>query len=156
MKKRKHNLYGSEHVQDLKMVIALSRAINNHNRKALAVFRKYGLTTAQFAVLEALYHKGSMKVGEITEKILSTPGNMTVVIQNMERDGLVKCCQHLEDSRARLVSISDKGAAILQELFPNYLDVVKNVFLPLSSEEKQAVTHLLKKLNKREYSGGAL
>ncbi len=148
MKKRNRILYGLEHAQDLKMVIALSRSINAHNKAALEVFRKYGLTAAQFAVLEALYHKGAMKIGEITDKILSTPGNVTVVIQNMERDGLVEYRRHPNDSRARLVSITDRGAAILQELFPSYLDMVKNMFLPLSGEEKQTITELLKKLAK--------
>ncbi len=148
MKKLKQELYEAEHVQDLKTVIALSRSINLHNRAALEVFRKYGLTIAQFGVLEALYHKGPMKIGEITEKILSTAGNMTVVIQNLERNGLIDCRQHPIDRRARLVFLTDQGANILQELFPSYLEVVRNVFSPLSDEEKQIVTRLLKKLIK--------
>ena len=144
----KRILYGPEHVQDLKMVVALSRAVNAHGKAALEVFRKYGLTTAQFAVLEVLFHKGPMKIGEITEKILSTAGNMTVVIQNMERDGLIECRQHPKDSRARLVFMTDKGAAVLRELFPDYLEVVRDIFSPLTDEEKQVVTRLLKKLKK--------
>ena len=148
MQQRKRTLYDLKHAQDLKMVIALSRSINAHNRAALEVFRKYGLTEAQFAVLEVLYHKGPMKIGEITEKILSTAGNMTVVIQNMQRDGLIDCCQHPEDGRARLVSLSERGAGILQKLFPDYLEVVENFFSPLSGEEKKSVTQLLKKLMK--------
>lgn len=138
------------------MVIALSRSINTHNRVAQEVFRKYGLTTAQFAVLEVLQHKGPMTIGEITEKILSTAGNMTVVIRNMERDGLIECRRHPEDSRARLVFHTDKGAALLRELFPSYLEVVKNVFAPLTSEEKQIITQLLKKLTQHEHDGDAL
>lgn len=130
------------------MVIALSRALNTHNRAALEVFRAHGLTMAQFAVLEVLQHKGSMKISEITKKILSTSGNMTVVIQNMERDALIECRQHPKDSRARLVSITGKGTATLQALFPRYLETLRNIFSPLSREEKQVVTHALKKLRK--------
>ena len=63
MTTRKRILYGPEHAQDLKMVIALSRAVNAHSKAALEVFRKYGLTTAQFAVLEVLFHKGPLKIG---------------------------------------------------------------------------------------------
>lgn len=157
MKKNKKALYGSEHVEDLKLIIALSRSVNIHNRSALEVFRKHGLTAAQFAVLEALYHKGPMKIGEITEKILSTPGNMTVVIQNMERDNLVEYHQHPDDSRARLIFLTNKGKTILKELFPDYLDAVRNIFLPLSGEEKQIIIQLLKKLMKQNSTrGGAL
>lgn len=148
MKTRKPALYGLEHAPDLKLVIALSRAVNTHNRAALEVFRRHGLTMAQFAVLEVLYHKGAMKVGEITEKILSTAGNMTVVIQNMERDGLIECCKHPQDSRARLIAIADKGAEKLSSLFPEYLKVIENVFSSLSAEEKQFIGQRLKKIVK--------
>ncbi len=146
METRKRILYGPEHTPDLKLVIALSRAVNAHNRAALEVFRKHGLTMAQFAVLEVLHHKGPMKIGEISEKILSTSGNMTVVIQNMERDGLIECCKHPRDNRARLIVITDNGAKKLQNLFPEYLEAMTRVFSPVAGEEKQIIAQALKKI----------
>lgn len=49
----------------LKIFIGMSRALNKINRATNKVYAKYGLTSGQFAVLEALYHKGDLSVGEV-------------------------------------------------------------------------------------------
>src|SRR6266540_5957296 len=57
------------------------------------------LTYSQFAVLEALYHLGHMKQGEIGSKVLKSGSNMTTVIDNLERDGMVRRERDAEDRR---------------------------------------------------------
>ena len=52
------------------------------------------ITPSQFAVLESLYHLGSMNQGEVSTKVLKSGSNMTTVIDNLERDGLVKRERH--------------------------------------------------------------
>lgn len=52
-------------------------------------FKKYGLTTSQFGVLVALYHKGSLSVGEVQEKILSTSGTIPVIWNKEEQEELL-------------------------------------------------------------------
>lgn len=55
----------------------------------MRTIKQVGLTAAQFGVLEILYHKGNLRIGEILEGTLSTGGNMTVVIENLEKTGFV-------------------------------------------------------------------
>ena len=57
------------------------------------------LTFSQFAVLEALYHLGPMTAGEVGQKILKSGGNMTLVIDNLERDGLIRRERDANDRR---------------------------------------------------------
>src|SRR5512134_1064887 len=57
------------------------------------------LTWSQFAVLEALYHLGHMTQGEISAKVLKSGSNMTTVIDNLERDGLVRRERDADDRR---------------------------------------------------------
>ena len=89
---KKENYYGELNELNLKMLIALSRTTQAVHKRSSFIFKQGGLTTAQFSVLEALYHKGPMSINQIIHTVLSTPGNMTVVINNLERDGMVSRC----------------------------------------------------------------
>ena len=51
------------------------RIVTDLDRKTRALCQKHGVTFGQFMVLEALYHKGPLSVGEVKESILSTDLN---------------------------------------------------------------------------------
>lgn len=140
------NSYGLEHDLNLKCVIALNRTINTVNKRSIENFRSYGLTMNQFAVLEVLYHKGELRIKDIMEKILSTGGNMTVVIQNLERDGYIEKCQDPKDSRASLIKITKQGEEVMKCIFPKHLVILNDQFHLLQDEEKQQLITLLKKI----------
>ncbi len=140
--------YGKENELNLKLVIALSRTISAENRMTQATLREYGLTIAQFGVLEALYHLGNLKICEIIEKTLSTSGNMTVVINNLERDGYIHRYSDLEDKRVSMIALTNKGTAIISEVFPVHVERLFNHFEVLDLEEKKTLLALLKRLNR--------
>lgn len=140
-------LFGQESVMDLRMVIGLNRSTNLLGRRAGQIFRKHGLTTMQFAVLEALYHKGDLKIGEIIEKVLTTGGNMTVVINNLAREGLVEKHPAPTDSRAFVISLTESGRARLEAVFPEYLIDMQKTMSALTDDEKRTVVKALKKLS---------
>lgn len=104
-----------------------------------------GLTNSQFAVLEVLYSKGDLKICEIIEKILTTSGNVTVVIKNLEKDGLVSKHTDPNDKRSILISITDKGKKIMDDIFPNHVDNINDIFSILTIEEKLELKKILKK-----------
>ena len=139
--------YGREHDLNLKLVIALRRSNQNLNRDEAKHFREAGITYSQFGVLEALYHKGDLKVCEIIEKTLSTGGNMTVVINNLEKDGFITRYKDPEDGRAYKVSITEKGRKLISDLWPEHLEVLKKKFDLLEMNDKEDLLRLLKKMN---------
>lgn len=139
--------YGELSDLNLKTLIALSRATNSVHRREYKTIKEGGLTVSQFAVLEVLYHKGALRVQEIIEKTLSTGGNMTVVIENLAKDDLVMRYKDPEDKRASLISITDKGKAIIEDIFPRHVENINKIFSTLTVEEKKSLISLLKKLS---------
>lgn len=145
MKRKKS--YGKENDINLKLVIALMRTTLSDNRRMLNFLGQYDLTLAQFGVLEALYHLGDLRISELLEKTLSTGGNMTVVVKNLEKNGLVKRLQCSEDKRAYVISLTEEGTSLIEEVFPPHLDQLKLFFTRLTMDEKDQLFKLLKKLN---------
>ena len=129
--------YGEINDINLKTLIAISRSYQTILKRLSKVFKEGGLTPSQFGVLEALYHKGDLRIGEIIEKILSTGGNMTVVIDNLEKNGMVKRYQDPNDRRASIISITEKGKSKIEEIFPIHLEELNNALTNLSLEDKK-------------------
>ncbi len=143
----KNITYGKLSDLNLKTLIALSRTTNNVHKREYKTIKEGGLTVSQFSVLEVLYHKGDLKVAEIIDKTLSTGGNMTVVIENLVKDGLVTRYKDPEDKRINFISITKKGKDIIDEIFPKHIENINEIFSSLTIEEKQSLIGLLKKLS---------
>ncbi|GAB6108076.1 MarR family transcriptional regulator [Fusibacter bizertensis] len=110
-------------------------------------FGNYDLTIAQFGVLETLYHLGDLKICELIDKTLSTSGNMTVVIRNLEKEGLIERHVKAEDRRAFVIGLTDEGSRLIKEVFDAHLAVLEGFFINLDQDEKQLLQKMLKKLN---------
>lgn len=148
MDKKKN--YGKEHDLNLKLLIALSRATSAVHKGSTKNMKEKGVTPSQFEVLEALYHKGPMKVCAITEKILTSNGNMTVIIANLEKEGLVRRTADPNDRRASIIKITEPGKDIIEAIFPLHLEYLKESFSRLEDEEKEEIIRLMKKMQGRE------
>jgi len=138
--------YGFENDLNLKTLVALSRCFQSVRRRELKTIKRVGLTVAQFGVLEILYHKGDLRICEILEGTLSTGGNMTVVIENLERSGFVVRYPDPLDGRASLIQITGKGKELIDGMFFNHVANIGDIFSVLSTGEKQQLVQLLKKL----------
>lgn len=112
--------------------------------------RKHKLTDSQFSVIDVLYSKGEMRICHLMNKVLATAGNMTVVIKNMERDGLIYRKKDAEDKRAFLVGITEKGSKLFEEILPGHRQEIEDVFSVLNQEEKSQLISILKKFKKLE------
>lgn len=131
-----------------KLVIALGRTYRKLHEKTLNMLRERELTFAQFTVLEVLYNKGNLTIQQIIDKVLSSSGNITVVVRNLERLELVKREENPDDRRSYIIGITDKGWRLMEEIFHLHMDYVGQFFDQLTEEEKQAVVGTLKKLQR--------
>ncbi len=129
-------------------VIALHRIVNRMDRGTAALCGAEGLTLGQFAVLEALYHKGELSVGEIKEAVLGSDGTIPVVVGNLARDGLVTRHPDPEDRRRSIVSITEAGRARVEAVLPKNEELLQAFFDGWSAEEKKLACRLLAKLTK--------
>ena len=139
--------YGRKADLALGMWVKLARAANTMSTLTIRDIATYGLTEAQFGVIEALGHLGPMKVGELCAKNLSSGGNMTVVVDNLERDGLVERIRSENDRRAYIVQLTAKGKTLFHDIFVKHAKFVTDlVYSALSDEEILNLSKLLKKL----------
>ena len=107
-----------------------------------------GLTYSQFAVLEALYHLGAMTQGEISAKVLKSGSNMTTVIDNLERDGLVRRERDEKDRRVIHVHLTEAGKGKIETVLPGHVAALVEEFSVLSAQEQKQLGELCKKLGK--------
>ena len=144
---KEKNTYGELIDINLKSLIALSRCTRSVHKREYKTIREGKLTVSQFAVLEVLHHKGDLRVSEIIDKVLSTGGNMTVVIDNLVKENLVKRCIDSNDKRVNLISITKEGTNLIKEIFPKHLENINEIFSVLTRDEKVNLISLLKKLS---------
>jgi MarR family 2-MHQ and catechol resistance regulon transcriptional repressor len=106
------------------------------------------LTWSQFAVLEALYHLGPMTQGEISVKVLKSGSNMTTVIDNLERDGLVRRERDEKDRRVIHVHLTKAGRGRVEAVLPGHVAALVEEFSVLSAKEQETLGELCKKLGR--------
>ena len=109
------------------------------------VVKSYGLTPMQFGVLDVLYSKGPLRIGEIIDTMLATSGNMTVVIKNMERDGYVQRDKDPIDKRSYRISLTELGKTKIEEVLPEHAKHLSKIFRVLTKEEQEELIHILRK-----------
>ncbi len=139
-----------ENVVELKILIALHRVVNAVDSKTVKLVKAYGLSLGQFAVLEALYHKGEMTVGQVQKKILSSTGTMPVIIKNLEKRQLISHKEDENDKRKCILSITNKGRDLISEVFPKNKEYIIDYFKTMKESEKKEFLRLMKKLNYKD------
>ncbi|MGB5531388.1 MAG: MarR family transcriptional regulator [Ignavibacteriaceae bacterium] len=106
--------------------------------------RIYGLTESQFGVLDALFHLGPMKHKEIGKKILKSGGNITMVIDNLEKQDLVKRKRGEKDRRHFIIHLTKSGKKKISEVLPQIVNVIKKHLEVLDSAEQKELGRLCK------------
>lgn len=96
-------------MKDHYILIYLHRIIKKLDKQTTDIARVQGVTLSQFAVLEALQHKGPMTVGQIKDAILSSDGTIPVVISNLCKAGLVQKMPDPHNRRRSIVSLTHDG-----------------------------------------------
>ncbi len=135
---------------NLKLFLILNRCGHSVNKNIYPIFKKEHITEAQFYVLELLYHKGDMKIKEIVEKTFSSGGTMTVIIENLSKEGYIMKKQDEADRRASLISITSKGTYLVEKIFSDHVNNLDKVLSILNKDEKENLMSLLKKLGKAQ------
>lgn len=104
------------------------------------------ISFAQFAVLEALGSLGPMNQRTIARKILRSSASVNVVVDNLERRGLVRRTRSDKDRRHVEVSLTAEGKALMHEVLPIYLRTVHQEFRVLTDEEQEELGRLCRTL----------
>lgn len=128
----------------------LMRAAESATSRTSKVMTAAGLTISQFGVLEALYHKGPLCQRDIAAKILKSTGNITLVIDNLEKSGLVRRERDSEDRRFLTVHLTEAGTRLIAQVFAEVAAAIVSDFATLTEEEQETLGRLCKKLGLKD------
>jgi len=127
--------------------IKLMRAADSVTARAHAVLPA-GVTLTQFAALEALFHLGPLCQSDLATKLLKSGGNLTLVVDNLERDGLVLRTRDAADRRFVKVDLTHKGRRFIGALFPKVAVSLTREFAVLSNRDQLALARICKRLGR--------
>jgi MarR family 2-MHQ and catechol resistance regulon transcriptional repressor len=122
-----------------------TKAMEAHAQRSL---QGLGMCQSDFAVLEALLHKGSLPVNVIGKKVLLTSGSMTAAVDRLERRGLVRRQDDAQDRRARIVHLTPAGKKLIQKLFAEHERDMERPVSHLTNREIESLVAALRKLGR--------
>jgi MarR family 2-MHQ and catechol resistance regulon transcriptional repressor len=130
----------------LNTFIKLTRSVESLVNRLAQRGTQGGLSSSQFGVLETLYHLGPMCQSELGSKLLRSSGDITMVIDNLEKRGLVRRERQAEDRRKVLVSLTEPGNQQIAEIFPRHLVSIVEEMSVLDAQEQETLSNLCRKL----------
>src|SRR5215470_12238229 len=130
----------------LELFVVLWRASNWVYAYAERDARCHGLNPTEFAILEALYHKGALPLQQIGEKVLISSGNITYSVDKLEQKQLLVRKSSPQDRRVIFAELTSQGHDLLAAIFPKHTEAIHQAVSGLTPEEQSETTLLLKKL----------
>ncbi|MDA1192428.1 MAG: MarR family transcriptional regulator [Candidatus Poribacteria bacterium] len=134
----------------LNAFIVLVRATDSVVARLSSYLTESGLTESQFGVIEALHHLGPMCQRELGVKNLKSSGNMTMVVDNLEKRGLVRRVRSEEDRRMVIIHLTDDGRALIERTLPQHVRNIAKEMSILIPEEQEALRRLCRTLGLQE------
>ena len=131
-------------INALNSYIKLIRSAETLTSKINLELSNFNLTESQFGVLDALLHLGPLKQKELARKILKSGGNITMVIDNLEKEGFVQRKRGEKDRRFFMVHLTAKGKKKIQFVFQHLLNTITKHFEILNESEQKKLQGLCK------------
>lgn len=145
-----HYIGKENEVLALDTFIKLTRATNSLIARLNQQGSMGDLTESQFGVLETVWHLGPLSQCELAGKLLKSGGNITLVVDNLEKRELVRREADKTDRRISRIVLTPAGKDLIQTVFPQHVNTITKELAVLSSEEQRLLGSLLRKLGKRE------
>jgi MarR family 2-MHQ and catechol resistance regulon transcriptional repressor len=149
---RTHYKGSREEVRALNAFVKLVRASESVSTRIHRHLADDGLTVSQFGVLEAIHHLGPLSQSEIAKKVLKSTGNITLVVDNLEKRDLVKR-ERQQDRRYFAVRLTTKGRKLIGAVFPRHASKIREEMGVLSSAEQEVLGKLCRKLGLQQETG---
>ncbi len=140
-----------QEIDALNAYLKLMRAAETVTVRSMTSLPK-GLSLTQFSALEALLHCGSMCQTHLAKKLLKSGGNITLVVDNLEKAGWVLRQRDPRDRRFITISLTDKGRTLITGIFPSVAANINRELKILSAAEQFTLGWLCKKLGTQSQS----
>ncbi|HKI46458.1 MAG TPA: MarR family transcriptional regulator [Balneolales bacterium] len=144
-----HYKGNKKEIRALDAFIKLNRASESLNSRLSTQLNEWNLTVSQFGALEALYHLGPMNLSELSQKLLKSGGNITMVADNLEKRGLLVRKRSKTDRRYVKVELTYEGKNLIESIFPEHVTNIVNEMIALDPGELEELSRLCKKLGRK-------
>ena len=123
-------------------LLTCSHLIENHVRKSLAA--RFKTTLPRFDLMAQLerFPKG-LQMGELSRRMLVTGGNVTGIVDQLERAGLIVRTEDQADRRAYLVKFTKDGRRLFGQMAIEHESWIVNLFSGIPKREQRALIESL-------------
>ena len=128
----------------LNTVIKLIRSVYTLSSGLNLILDKNSLTESQFNLLDALYHLGHLTQKELSKKLLKSGGNITMVIDNLEKQGFVERRRGEKDRRTFAIHLTDEGKNKIKLVLPGIIKFTNDEMNILTSKEQHELQKMCK------------
>ena len=128
--------------------LLLMKAHRAVEKSALASIEGSGMCFSDFAILEALLHKGPLAVNTLGAKIPLTSGSATTAIDRLQSRVFVRRVNDPGDRRTRIVHLTAKGREWIDGAFARHSLDIERLMSALGGGERRQLARLLRKLGK--------
>src|SRR3984957_4196157 len=132
----------------LSAYINLIRATDSVFSKSAAQLESSGITVGQFAVMEALHHLGPMCQHTLAKKLLRSGGNITLVVDNLEKHGWVRRERQKDDRRMIVIHLTQPGSRLIERVFPDHAAAIERELSNLAPREQEDLRRICRKLGR--------
>jgi DNA-binding MarR family transcriptional regulator len=137
-----------DHHESLRLWLRLltcSTLIENHVRKALAA--QFKTTLPRFDLMAQLERAPQgLQMGELSRRLLVTGGNVTGIVDQLERAGLLVRAEDPADRRAYLVKLTKEGRRQFAQMAAAHETWIEKLFSGLSVREQRTLNESLSSL----------
>lgn len=130
----------------LKLWVVMNRAIRAITDRLEQQVQQHELTMSEFSVLEALYHKGPLPLGEIGNRVLRSGGSMTYIIDKLEKRGLLRRTACPNDRRSIHAVLTDEGVEKMAIVFPEHANLINDLMHGISAADQDTTINLIRGL----------
>jgi MarR family 2-MHQ and catechol resistance regulon transcriptional repressor len=139
-----------DEIRAVNAYLKLQRAADSVLARATRHLASANLTLSQYGVLDLLLYVGPLRLGQIAERVLKSEGNVTTVVDNLERAGLVRRERSEKDRRVVTVSLTEEGRRLITEVVPVHIAAIVDAMSILSPVEQEALGQLCRQVGKQE------
>lgn len=121
------------------------------------VLEPFGLSSGDYGVIAALRRAGPpyrLRPSKLYSRLQRSSGGMTKILKRLEERRLVERAPDPHDGRGSVVSLTDAGSELHEQVFRAYLDATQDLLDPLSETDLKDVDGVLTQLLEL-FEGGA-
>jgi DNA-binding MarR family transcriptional regulator len=104
---------------------------------------RFDSTIARFDFLSALDRHGALTLGEVSQYLLVSNGNVTQLRTRLSEDGLIETEADASDRRVQRVRLTPRGQGVFNKMAKAHAACVDRLLGDLAQTDKQALTRLL-------------